>query len=119
MKNIFGATVFLFLLFVYFGSVSAQTEPRSLTWDELKRVQYEERTQMRMSQKEVLDRVIEAHKEQMKVLAASTPNPVDVNILVRTQWEERLELIRIHAEERTKLFAAHAQERAAFLQRRQ
>ena len=64
----------------------------------------------------MLDKVVEAQREQMKMLSSTSPTSTQANDLSREQAEERKEIAKIHAEERAKLAVTHAQERRDFQQ---
>src|SRR5690349_11732061 len=101
----------LFVIVLAHQGVAQDAPSRTLTWDELKRVQAEERAHVQSAQKEMLDKLIEAQRDEMKLLSSTTPTPSQVQQFAQEQAKERLELAKTHAEERSKLAATHAQER--------
>ena len=107
----------LFLILTVTLAVSAQDNPpRLLNWEEVKKVQAEERAHMEMSQKQMLEKLMEGQLNEAKLLSSTTPVPNDVKELTLQHSKERLDLARIHSEERSKLATTHADERKAVLQ---
>lgn len=111
-------TLALFLLAVTATQAKAQGSPqRAISWEELKRVQADERAQLENMQKETLRQILEVQKEQLTAMrSATTANANDLLLLSDKFKEERVEIARVHSEERAKLAATHAQERKEFQQ---
>lgn len=96
----------------------AQGSPqRAISWEELKRVQADERAQLENMQKETLRQILEVQKEQLTAMRGeTTANANDLLQLSNKFKEERVEIARVHSDERAKLAATHAQERKEFQQ---
>jgi hypothetical protein len=111
-------TIFLLAVFVltFFQLQSFAQQKTYDNWEELKRVQAEERLQMQNSQKEELSKINELQKVQIDAILKTTPPSDHVINLSKEQMKERTDVIRIHTEERAKLTAIHEQERTAFRQ---
>jgi hypothetical protein len=111
-------TLALFLVAATATQANAQGSPqRAISWEELKRVQADERAQLENMQKETLRQILEVQKEQLTAMKSeTTANANDLLLLSDKFKEERVELARVHSEERAKLAATHAQERKEFQQ---
>jgi hypothetical protein len=112
----------LFVLFFLVAVFASQAYPqnnstRPMIWEELKRVQAEERTQLETMQKETLREVLEVQKEQLTAMRnESTANANDL-LLPSTKFkDERVEIAKVHSEERSRLSATQSQGRQAFQQ---
>ena len=115
MKKLLLSITLLFL-FSVISYAQTSNQPSDLNWDELKKVQTEERMKAEETQKETLKNVIEMQKEQMKAMSVTGPSSTQFIELANQQREERQTLSKIHSEERVKLATIQAEERKFFLQ---
>ena|SRR5215213_4201049 len=85
-------TLALFLLASTVTQANTQGSPqRAISWEELKRVQADERTQLENVQKETLRQIIEVQKEQLTAMRSeTTANANDLLQLSNKLKEERV-----------------------------
>jgi hypothetical protein len=113
--------LFLALISIFCFSIIANAQSKNgekITWDELKIVQNQERQLLENRQKEELNSIFQAQKEQLATLKAeASANANDLLILIDKQKTEKVELLKNFSEERTKLAQIHSEERKLFFQK--
>jgi hypothetical protein len=111
-----GWIIALVVLCVQLGAQgSTQDLAKDFTWDELKRVQQEERKDFLDAQKNAINMMGEQQRGAMDALKSeSVTNAHDIRELSKQLSEERVVINKAHSDERNKLAQTHADERSAF-----